>query len=225
MAHPVPAYLFLAVFTISAAVHLIGCWRGKPKTAYTKPLLISSLALTYAFASPAPSWVLIAALFLSWLGDVLLMPKGNQWFVAGGVSFLLSHVTFIFVYLPHIRWAAVPWAAVALAGAVYLCVSAAVMRAIWGDTPKAMRVPMFLYLAANSTMNVFAFMLLLSSPCAGTAMAYAGAVLFFASDCILFLSRYYKKADRIPKRGFLIMLTYIAGEALITFGMLATELF
>ena len=219
MAHPIPAYLFLAVFIVSATVHLIGCWRGKPKTAYTKPLLVSSVALTYAFAAERPSWVLILALFLSWLGDVLLMPKGNKWFVAGGVSFLLSHVTFIFVYLPHIVWGSVRWWAVVPVAAAYLAVSALVMRAIWADTPGAMRVPMFLYLAANSTMNVFAFMLLLSRPCAGAALAFAGAMLFFASDCILFLSRYYKKADRIPKRGFLIMLTYIAGEALITLGV------
>ena len=86
-----------------------------------------------------------------------------------------------------------------------------------------MRVPMFLYLAANSVMNVFAFMMLLSGPSLGAALAYAGAILFFTSDCILFLSRYYEKKDRIPKRGFLIMLTYIAGEALITIGMLAVK--
>ena len=219
MAHPVPAIVFLAVFVISAAVHLFSCWRGKPKSAYTKPLLVSSLALTYAFAAQKPSWVLILALFLSWLGDVLLMPKVNAWFVAGGVSFLLSHVTFIFVYLPHIVWAEVNPLAAGLAAITFLTVSALVMRSIWAEAPKAMRVPLFLYLAANSTMNVFAFMLLLSVPCAGTALASFGAALFFASDCILFLSRYHKKADRIPKRGFQIMLTYIAGEALITLGV------
>jgi uncharacterized membrane protein YhhN len=218
------SYVFLAIFCLSAAFHLFCCWRGKPKSGYTKPLLVSSLALWYAFAAPEPSWMLIAALAASWLGDVLLMPKGNKWFVAGGVSFLLSHVLFLFVYLPYIRWDRVQWWIAALAGAAYAAVSAAVMRSIWGKTPKAMRVPMFLYLAANSTMNIFALMMLLSFPQhKGPALAMIGAVMFFTSDCVLFISRYHEKADRIPKRGFIIMLTYIAGEALITAGILTIQ--
>ena len=214
------SYVFLGIFGVSALIHLICCWQGSGKSAYTKPLLVSSLLLFYAFsAPPSPMPMLIAALFFSWLGDVLLMPKGNKWFVSGGVSFLISHVLFIFVYLPYIRWEAVLWWVIALAALVYLAVSAAVMRAIWGNTPKPMRVPMFLYLAANTTMNLFALMMLLGAPSAGAGLAYTGAVLFFTSDCVLFLSRYSEKKDRIPKRGFLIMLTYIAGEALITFGV------
>ena len=214
--------VFLTVFCVSAAAHLVRCWQGSPKSRYTKPLLVSSLLLFCAFAAPSPNLLLLAALFASWAGDVLLMPKGSRWFVAGGIAFLISHALFLFVYLPHIGWAAAGWAA-PIAAAVYLAVSAAVMRAIWKETPGAMRVPMFLYLAANGTMNVFALSMLVGAPCPGAALAYAGAVLFFASDAVLFLSRYYKKKDRIPRRGFLIMLTYIAGEALIAFGVLLLE--
>ena len=220
---PALAYTFLAAFCVFAAIHLCRCWQGSPRSAYTKPLLVSLLVLFYAFAGPSPSPWLLAALAASWLGDVLLMLKGDRWFVAGGISFLISHVLFIFVYLPYIRWEAVPVWAVVPAAAAYAAVSAAVMRAIWGSVPKPMRVPMFLYLAANSTMNVFALMMLLSGPGLGSALAMAGAVLFFTSDCVLFLSRYWTKKDRIPKRGFIIMLTYACGEALITLGMAAAE--
>ena len=211
---------FLAVFCVSALIHLVCCWRGSAKSAYTKPLLVSSLALFYAFASGAVSWVLFAALLASWAGDVLLMPKGNKWFVTGGVSFLVSHILFIFVYLPHIMWDRVLWWVAVPAFAGYLAVSALVLRAIRSEAPKNMRVPLFLYLAANSVMNLFALMMLLSAPSAGAAVAYAGAVCFFASDCVLFLSRYRGERKPIPKCGFIIMLTYIAGEALIAFGLM-----
>ena len=210
---------FLAVFAAGAAVHLVSCWRGKPNSAYTKPLLVSSLTLYCLFVVPRP-WMLIAALFFSWLGDVLLMPKGNKWFISGGVAFLISHVLFLFVYLPHISAGGVLWYAVIPAACVYLTASAAVIVSIRKNAPKPMLVPLFLYLAANSVMNLFALSMLTCSPCAGAALAYAGAVLFYLSDSILFLSRYHEKAERIPKRGFLIMLTYIAGEALIAFGIL-----
>ena len=215
------SYVFLAAFLVFSAVHLTCCWKGSPRTGYTKPLLISTLLLFCAFAFQPPPWLLLAALFASWLGDVLLMPKGNAWFVSGGISFLVSHILFIFVYLPYIRWNSVPLWALVPAGAVYLAVAFWVMRAIWPDAPKPMRIPLFLYLAANATMNLFALAMLLSAPSLAAGAAYPGAILFFASDSILFLSRYWKKKERIPKRGFLIMLTYIAGEALIALGVLA----
>ena len=215
------SYVFLAAFFVISAVHLTRCFQGSPKSARTKPLLISTLLLVCAFAFRPPPWLLLAALFASWLGDVLLMPKGNAWFISGGVSFLISHVLFIFVYLPFIRWERVPlWALIPVA-AVYLAAALWVMRLIAPDAPKPMRIPLFLYLAANATMNVFALSMLLSRPSPAAAAAYVGAILFFASDSILFLSRYWKKKERIPKRGFLIMLTYIAGEALIALGVLA----
>lgn len=217
------SYFFLGVFAVSAAVHLVRCWQGSPRSAYTKPLLVSSLALFCLFRSSAPPWLLIAALAASWLGDVLLMPQGNKWFVSGGVSFLVSHVLFIFVYLPYVRWEAVLWWIAVPTALLYFGVSACVMRAIWKKTPGFLRVPMFLYLAANSIMNLFAVMMLTSAPSPGAALAVFGAVLFFTSDCVLFLSRYWEKKDRIPKRGFIIMLTYIAGEALITFGVMLLE--
>jgi uncharacterized membrane protein YhhN len=54
----------------------------------------------------------------------------------------------------------------------------------------------------------------------GSLVAYAGAVLFFASDCTLFLVRYFRNPDVIFKKHFTVMLTYLAGEFLITLGIL-----
>ncbi len=211
---------FLALFCISAGIHLFHCGKGSPKSARTKPLLISSLALFYLFAAEPVSFVLFAALLASWAGDVLLMPSGNKWFVAGGVSFLISHVLFVFVYTPHVLWDRVIWQIAVPVFVLYIAASAGVLRAIRGSAPKPMRVPLFLYLTANSVMNLFALLMLLSAPSAGAALAFAGAVCFFISDCVLFESRYPGKKGRPPKSGLIIMLTYIAGEALIAFGLL-----
>ena len=79
---------------------------------------------------------------------------------------------------------------------------------------------MYFYLLSNSTMNVFSLMQLTSLRSAGAAVAYVGAVLFFISDCTLFLVRYHKNKDLIFKRHFTVMLTYILGELLITQGVL-----
>jgi hypothetical protein len=61
-------------------------------------------------------------------------------------------------------------------------------------------------------------MFTLHSP--GSVVAYLGAVLFFASDCTLFLVRYYRDPNVVFKKHFTVMLTYLAGELLITLGIM-----
>jgi hypothetical protein len=69
-------------------------------------------------------------------------------------------------------------------------------------------------------MNIFALMQLFSLRNSGALTAYIGAVLFFISDCTLFLVRYYKNPDIIYKKHFTVMLTYLLGEYLIVAGIL-----
>jgi len=213
--------LFLGMFGVFSISHLIRSWQDHRKgRARTKPFLISCLGLFYLFSAQHPSGVLLAALGTSWLGDVLLIPRGNRWFLIGGTSFLLSHFLFMGVYLPHIRLEAVPWLLLLPVAAAYVALSVKVIRAVKDNTPRIMVLPMWLYLLVNSAMNLLALMQLLTTATAGAAVAYLGAVLFFLSDCILFLVRYHRNNDIVPKRHFLVMLCYLSGEFLITLGML-----
>ena len=212
--------LFLGMFCVFRILHLVSSWRSDQKgRAKTKPFLIFSLGLYYLFSEPEPSRLLLAALLTSWLGDVLLIPKGHKWFLLGGISFLLSHFFFIGMYLPHIRFAAVPWLRLIPVALVYLVLSVKTVRSVRDNTPKIMLLPMWLYLLANSAMNLLALMQLLTCRNAGAAVAFTGAVLFFASDCILFLVRYHRNPDLIPRHHFPVMLCYLSGEFLLTLGM------
>ena len=214
-------YLFLFLFFLFSTIHLVHSWQDdSKKRAMTKPFLLLSLAAYYAFAAKTLSIVLLLALLTSWLGDVLLIRKGHKWFILGGISFLASHVLFVCVFTPTIQWSTVPWVLIALLAVAYYGISLKVMLAVQKSTPKLMLVPMFLYLLANSTMNLFGLMRLLTMQTAGSIVAFAGAVLFFISDCTLFLVRYYPKTDAVFKRHFPVMLTYLTGEFLITLGML-----
>ena len=56
----------------------------------TKPFLLLSLLGFYVFAARNVLLLIVLALFFSWLGDVLLIPKGVKWFTAGGISFMIS---------------------------------------------------------------------------------------------------------------------------------------
>ena len=213
--------IFLVLLAASSAVHLYGSWVRKEKIrVITKPMLLIFIVLYYVTSGVSIIPLLIAALVASWLGDVLLMPHGNAWFTAGGIAFMLAHFLFIAVYVPQVNFSEVNWFIAVPAAVAYYSVSAVIIHLLRPTTPKKMQIPMYVYLLANSTMNVFALMQLISNPCAGSAVAYIGAVLFFISDCTLFLVRYYKKPDIIFKRHFTVMFTYILGEFMITQGMI-----
>ena len=212
--------LFLILYIVISCIHLYHSWMDDTKRRpYTKPVLLLLMAY-YAVAADQISWLLMLALFTSWLGDVLLIPKGHKWFMWGGKSFLISHILFIGVYIPDIQWSAVNWLIVVPVAAVYAAISTGIMKAVGPTTPEKMVKPMWRYLLTNSTMNIFALMRLLSLGNAAGYVAYLGAILFFASDCTLFLVRYYRNPDVIFKRHFTVMLTYLAGEMLIVLGML-----
>ena len=214
-------YAIITLYIILSGIHLYHSWKDDAKRrAMTKPFLLILLAIYYALATKDLSWPLILALLTSWLGDVLLIPKGHKWFSMGGTSFLFSHFLFIGVYIPYVQWDRVPWLIIAVMTVVYYGTSFCIMRAVYPTTPRKMFPAMGMYLLANSTMNLFALMRLFTLGTLGSIVAYVGAVLFFISDCTLFLVRYYRNKDLIFKRHFTVMLTYLAGEMLIVLGIL-----
>ena len=213
--------IILILFFLFSLVHLYHSWLDDARhRAMTKPFPLFLLALYYVCTTTELSWILLLALLTSWLGDVLLIPKGHKWFITGGISFLMSHFLFIGVYIPYVKWDAVPWLLIAILAVVYVSISVAIMAAVYPSTPRKMVIPMGMYMIANSTMNLFALMRLFSLGSAGSIVSYVGAVLFFISDCVLFLVRFHRNPHIIFKRHFTVMLAYLSGELLITLGML-----
>ena len=206
--------IFLILLLAVSAVHLFGPWNRY----YSKPLLLLLITAYYLTSVKEPNFILVGALMTSWLGDVLLMPKGDKWFVFGGLSFMLSHFLFVAVYTAKIDYSAVKLGIVIPAAIVYITVSAVIIKLVQPTTPKMMVAPMYIYLLANSTMNIFALMQLMSNLNPAGITAYIGAVLFFISDCTLFMVRYYKNG--YFKSHFWVMLTYIFGELMITQGVI-----
>lgn len=214
-------YVFLILYLAVSALHLIASWRDDSDLRKkTKPFLLILLLLYYLFAADKALLWLVLALLASWLGDVLLIPKGHKWFTMGGIAFMFSHLFFVLLYCRQISLSKVSPVLILLLAAAYYGFSLFIIRRIRGNTPKAMIAPMYFYLICNSTMNIFAMMQLLSRPSLAAAVAYLGALLFFASDCCLFLVRYGDKPEIIFKKHFTVMLTYLLGELLIVVGML-----
>ncbi len=212
-------YVFLAVFIIATAIHLYASLKQDKKMRnMTKPFILLALLGFYVLAARVPSTFIILALIFSWLGDVLLMPKGVKWFTAGGIAFMISHVFFILGYLKDVNFAAIPVWLVILLAVFFVTVVTYIFSKLKPHLPKALFYPMFLYLLINGAMNCFAIFRWVSVPSAATLTTAIGAALFFISDSSLFFVRFNKESRM--KTHFLVMLTYSIGELLIVLGLL-----
>lgn len=212
-------YVFLILFIIDAIIHLYASLKTNKKLrAATKPWLLLTLLGWYCCVVDDPLCIVIAAVLTSWLGDVLLIPKGTKWFTAGGISFWASHICFIIAYSRFVDFSVIPPWAIIVFGAVYLTASVFVFRGLKSSLPKLLFYPMFVYLLVNGTMNCFALYQLLTTVNAATIVTFIGALLFFISDSTLFYVRF--KKDSALKTHFVPMLTYITSEFLIVYGFI-----
>ena len=211
--------VFLAVFVLSAVVHLYASLKKDKKLRnITKPFLLLALLGFYISAARAPAAVIILALLFSWLGDVLLIPKGTKWFTAGGIAFLISHIFFIAAYWRDVDFSKLPGLLILILAAFFAATVAILFSRLKPHLPKALFYPMFLYLLINGAMNCFAIFRCVSLGTAAAITTAIGAALFFISDCSLFFVRFHKESRL--KTHFLVMLTYAVGELLIVLGLI-----
>jgi uncharacterized membrane protein YhhN len=161
-----------------------GVWIAKPlaSTAFV------AAALAAGAASSSYGRMILAGLVLSWLGDVLLIPRERpKVFLAGVGSFLLGHVAFAIAFLA--RGAAPAW----VAGAAVLVVAAlaGVVRWLAPHLPGDMRG------AAHAYMFVISVMVVTASGtfgAAGNAAILIGAVAFYFSDISVARDRFVEHA-------------------------------
>ena len=173
-------YLFLAAFVISTAIHLYASFKQDTKLRnYSKPFILLALLGFYALTARSLSLAIILALIFSWLGDVLLIPKGNNWFTAGGISFMIGHACFVAGYWRDVVFSKIPIILIIFLAAFFITAVTIIFSRLKEHLPKALFYPMYLYLLINGTMNCFAIFRCVSGFSAATLITAIGAALFF----------------------------------------------
>ncbi len=212
-------YVFIIIFAVSLGVHLYASLKQDKRIRnYSKPFLLLALLGWYCLSADRIALTVVLALVFSWLGDVLLMPKGVKWFTAGGISFMVSHFFFVLSYAQYVDFTKIALPVIILLALFFIITVTIIFHHLREHLPKALFYPMYLYLLINGTMNCFAFFRYLSNSTAGGLITVIGAVLFFISDASLFFVRFHKNSAL--KTHFLVMLTYSIGEFLIVLGLL-----
>ncbi len=211
----------LAGYALIAMLDLVGlslASEGIVLHRVAKSLLMPGLMLLVWSAGPGiprRGW-LFAALFASWLGDLLLMLPGNQFFLFGLASFFVAHVFYLLVFqvgmllrpggLLRIR----PWMALPFLG-----FAGALLGLLWEGIPADMRLSVCAYAGVISLMALAAWgkSRAFSAPWAGLLMA--GALLFLLSDSLIALGKFGQEQLPIPAQPVWVMFTYALAQGCI----------
>lgn len=212
-------WLSIIVFVTVTAIHLFASLkRNKKLRTITKPFILLSLLLFYISTADKISITVVLALLFSWFGDLFLILAGDKWFVAGGISFMVSHFFFALSYLKDINFDKISPISIALLALFFIILVSFIFNKLKPHLSKKLFYPMFLYLLINATMNCFAIFKYICNPSYYHLITAIGAALFFISDTCLFFVRFVENSKL--KTHFIIMLTYSLGEFLIILGLI-----
>ncbi|UWY26662.1 lysoplasmalogenase [Flavobacterium sp. TR2] len=212
---------FFKIYLAFSAVYLIILLSGYERfDLFLKPILIPIIGFGAYFYRKFPTQnILLAALALSWLGDVVLLftELGEIYFILGLVFFLTAHIVYCILFNKQKRIRKKQNKPLFIFGSIliafYLIGMVYVLMPYLGD----LEIPVAVYASVISIMLLFAFNGFLVWEKPGNLLVFLGAAFFIISDSILAVNKFYAP---IPKSSFFIMLTYLLAQYLIVVGIL-----
>ncbi len=204
--------------------HLSGHLFGFEVLSITKPFIISALMVYFLFSTTSRSslfYLTLAALLMSWLGDMFLMfdDQNATFFIYGLVSFLLAHVIYIFSY----RKAKNDTASNPLLSSQKLRHGSTLVLAgialIYVLEPGLgeMKIPVMVYASVIVVMTITALLRYGYSSIQSFSLVFGGAIMFMISDSLLAVNKFL---NPFAYAGFWIMATYCLAQFLIVKGII-----
>lgn len=210
--NPVRIITVFVPYIVVSVVYLVAQFLGNDAvTDFVKPLLMPVLLAGLLFALPrVRSEIALLgtiAIALSWLGDVTLGSVGEFSFLIGLGFFLLAHVAYIVLFLRRMKTS--PMRGWALAYLVWWIALVAILWPHLGD----LLLPVVVYGLVLGAMGAIAL--------SCNRWIAIGGVLFAVSDSLLGINRFHPDFEW-PLVHVAIMLTYVAAQGLIAFGVAKT---
>ena len=173
-----------AILAAIGVLMFCGMLVGSRALGFTPGEIVSKCLASSAFSAVA--WIsgaaasrygriVLAALVLSWFGDMFLLGNGQAWFLAGLSSFLLAHVAYVGAFYV----CGLDRGRMAIAALPVVLVSLAAARWLAANVPDGMLLPVFAYTLVISVMVIAAFGARVRG---GAILVPAGATLFYLSD-------------------------------------------
>jgi uncharacterized membrane protein YhhN len=153
--------------------------------------------------------LMLIAFFFSMMGDTFLMFQGEQYFMFGLGSFLITHLLYIFVFSRNrlkSNW---------LARFSFIIFSGMMLFILQHHISNSLLIPIIIYMIAITVMAITASERNTNSE--SYQFVLIGAILFVLSDSLIAINKF---VVTIPLQTILIMGTYILAQYLIAIGFL-----
>lgn len=209
-------YIFISLFAIVSITHLVFCFLMKPFwRKLTKPFCLVLLGAAMAFLVPDYPMVYVSC-WISAVGDLLLIRNREaKFFVTGAVVFAAAHTLNAIVQVGLLKGFSIPNYVWAIFAAVV--VIAGVAGYFCSDKKQiAIGIVSPAYACFHFVNIAFAVMLLVDGLSAFKLLILFGYLAYVVSDLIV---NYVTNKRDINRRDFYIMLTYLAGQVMIYFGL------
>lgn len=213
----------MAAFLVFSAIEIYAAFTNQSSIKYiSTPILMPLLAIFYILCTRKKNWLVIAALILSFIGDVL-----NQWqsnediFMIETAAFLLALVCYIIVLnQPISHLSKVPPAIYSLS-IVYIAYGIIVflkLRPYLGE----MEFPCLIYLAIVLLMSFSALIRIGQYKGRSLWLPLIGSLLFIASDTFLAVNA-FQYNGQMRYGDFLTTIFYLPAQVLIVLGLIPAD--
>jgi len=203
--------IFLLILGVVSIVYLITLFFKDSILQYIlKGCLVPLILAVYLSAANNVLLMILIALVFGWLGDIFLLKISNLLrFRLGLASFLLGHIFYIITMFNYAQ----PLNIIVLIISIIVAVGYGILAFKMVQPSPDMKIPVIAYETILLTMAIFALQLFLAHWSKFGAFIFAGSIFFVASDSMLALATFRKKALNVP-----VMFTYIAAQLLIVLG-------
>ena len=217
------AVLFWAV----ALVHLFCIYMNWPQQRVYSKFILVPILMWYLYRSPESDkplkgmWRAYLGLFFSWVGDVLLIGEGPNFFLSGMIAFITAHVYYSLFFIQTVP-VKKETAGVFYKTFIALCVVCGVLFLLLRAALGAYQVPILLYMLFISLMASLAVHTTSNTTYKNFALQtfVPGALLFVTSDALLATNKFYA---HLPVLDLGVMLTYAGAQYFLTKGFISIK--
>lgn len=183
----------------------------------TKPLLVPLIILFYLISATHINWLILAALFCGFIGDIsLLWGSIKPLFTLGLLAFLAGHLFYTAAFLQSTEYLSIVPAWVFLLLIPYILYSIFILKLLKPGL-KNMVLPVSIYMCAISLMSFSSACRIWNGFTLPNLLPFIGSLSFIASDSVLAYSSFNSPRENYET---FIMATYILAQCLITAGFI-----
>jgi uncharacterized membrane protein YhhN len=216
----VPVFLVVLILLSIFHITVIILKKETPRR-ISKCLIVPVIIALYLSGTGAKTLWPVPALFLGWLGDILLLSiEKKRNLMLGLASFLLGHLFYIITFIAILGFFASDGAGSFNVPALLLFTPPAIILGVvvfrLVKPTRELYVPVIVYMTVLESMSLFGFQVFLFSPGIGGLLILSGCLCFMISDTIL---AYYTFRKPKISGSVLIMGYYILAQAEIILGL------